>query len=197
MTVSIMSYKYGHLVAHAIESVLNQTVKADEILVVDDAGSDFYNIVSRYPEVKVIQRAKNMGIVGNFNDILNNHVKTDRVLYLGADNWLHPKTLESLNCKEGDVITYDAYMVGGWDMTDMAQYEQDGYRVWQTNGTPHGSSLYNVDFARSVNGYESSSNEHSEEDSMLFNKMIGAGAKVSYVEQPFLYYRYHKWNYNK
>ena len=37
ITVVISSYKYGHLAAHCIESVLCQTKKADKILFVDDA----------------------------------------------------------------------------------------------------------------------------------------------------------------
>lgn len=189
ITVCIMSYKYGHLLAHAIESVINQTVKPERILVVDDGVGDCD--VARKYEVDYLKRRKNFGIVDNFNDTLS-RVRTERVLFLGADNWLHPQTLEELSKDKSDIVTYDCYMVGNWDMTDMAQYEQDGYPVWKTNGTPHGSSLYNVDKA---DKYKSSGNKKSEEDSMLFNKMIENGASVGYVERPLLYYRKHRGNF--
>lgn len=187
-----MSYKYGHLVAQAIESVINQTVKPERILVVDDGVGDC-DIAKKY-EVDYLKRRKNFGIVDNFNDTLN-RVRTKRVLFLGADNWLHPETLEELNARDEDIVTYDCYMVGNWDMTDMAQYRQDGYKVWKTNGTPHGSSLYDVAKAKRAGGYKPSGNKKSEEDSMLFNKMIENGATVGYVERPLLYYRKHRGNF--
>ena len=40
ISVCIFSYNYSHLVAHAIESVLSQTRKADKIYVIDDGAKD-------------------------------------------------------------------------------------------------------------------------------------------------------------
>lgn len=190
-----MSYRYGHLASHAIESVLCQTKPADEIVVVDDGAKDFPK-QPIYRGVDYVMRHKNLGIVKNFNTTLN-QVTTDRVLFLGADNWLHPKTLELLSESDADIITYDTYMVGPWVMGDRAQYEQDGYPVQQMNGTPHGSSLYNVKLAREVGGYEASGNEKSEEDSVLFGRMIEAGARVDYLQRPLLYYRKHEANFQR
>lgn len=187
-----MSYKYGHLLAHAIESVINQTVKPERILVVDDGVGDC-DIATKY-EVDYLKRRRNFGIIDNFNDVLK-RIETPRVLYLGADNWLHPKAIELLTQHKEDIITYDCYMVGNWDMTDMAQYQQDDYPVWKTNGTPHGSSLYKVKKALKAGGYAPSGNQKSEEDSVLFNKMIKSGASVGYVERPLLYYRKHRGNF--
>lgn len=191
----ITSYNYGHLAAHAIESALNQTKKFDEILLIDDGVGDCQHLRKLYSEIRILQRRSNLGIVRNFNKALN-QVTTNKVLFLGADNWLHPRTLEMLSGDKSDIVTYDCYMVGHWDMTKTAQYEQDGYVAWKTNGTPHGSSLYNVELARQVGGYEASGNKHTEEDSVLFNKMIKAGASVGYIERPLLYYRMHKGNFN-
>lgn len=189
LSVNICSYRYGHLLAHAIESVLNQTVKPDKIMVVDDGVGDC-DIAKKYP-VDYLKRKRNFGIVDNFNDVLR-RVNTEWVMFLGADNWLHPKTIEHLSQLDNDIITYDCYMVGNWDMTDMAQYEQDGYPVWKTNGTPHGSSMYRTSKATK---YKASGNKKSEEDSVMFNEMIANGASVGYVERPLLYYRKHRGNF--
>lgn len=194
--VFISSYKYGHLAAHAIESVLAQTKQPDFITLVDDGIGDCEHLRKLYPEIEIIKRHRNLGIVNNFNEMLN-HARIGRMLVLGADNWLHPETLKLLHSRENaDIMTYDAYLVGPWDNSKRAIYDQDGYTCWKTNGTPHGSALYNVALAKQVGGYEASGNKHTEEDSMLFNKMIKAGATVNYVERPLLYYRYHRSNFN-
>lgn len=185
VTCCIMSYNYGHLVSQAIESVLCQTRKFDKVKVYDDGVFDFYKVPSIYPEAQFIQRSQNMGIVANFNDALNN-VDTDLVMFLGADNWLHPETLEKLLTLDEDIISYPAYLVG-----------VGKYKRWEP-GVPHGSSLYNVEKAKAVGGYEASGNEHTEEDSVLFKKMRQAGASCALYDKPMLYYRWnHRTNYNK
>lgn len=196
VTVNICSFFYGHLAAHCIESVLAQTRPAESIRLYDDGVGDCEHLRKLYPDVEIIKRHRNLGIVENFNLALK-RTKTEQVMFLGADNWLHPETLRALRHQENaDIMTYDAYLVGHWDNTKRAIYDQDGYVCWKTNGTPHGSALYNVALAKEVGGYEASGNNHTEEDSMLFNKMIKAGATVRYVERPLLYYRHHKRNYN-
>lgn len=183
-TVNIMSYTYGHLAAHAIESVLNQSKPFDVINFYDDGVGDCAHLPKLYPEVNFILREKNLGIIDNFNDALEN-TKTDRVLFLGADNWLHPDTLSAVSKYEEDIVSYHGYK---W--TTQQQY-------WDINQA-HGSSAYNVALAKSVGGYEASGNEHTEEDSMLFNKMLKAGATLAVIHTPLLQYRWaHRSNYNK
>jgi hypothetical protein len=53
ITVVISSYKYGHLAAHCIESVLCQTKKADKILFVDDGVGDCHHLPKLYPSIEV------------------------------------------------------------------------------------------------------------------------------------------------
>lgn len=180
-----MSYKYGHLAAQAIESVLNQTKQFDVIRFYDDGAGDCAHLPDIYPEVEFILRPKNLGIIDNFNDALN-RTDTEQTMFLGADNWLHPKTLELLSTAKEDVISYPAWLV-----------KQSDYERWEP-GVPHGSSLYNVALAKKVGGYEASGNEHTEEDSELFKKMKQAGATIGLVDIPLLFYRWrHRRNFNK
>lgn len=184
-TAVIASYKYGHLAAQAIESVLNQTVKFDRVMFVDDGIGDCKRLKQIYPEVEFILRKQNVGVVDNFNDMLS-RVETDRVMFLGADNWLDHNTLELTSASSADIVSYNAWFV------------QDGPYVMWTPGVPHGSSLYNVAKAREVGCYESSGNDHAEEDSVLFAKMRANGATFEVINHPLLYYRWrHRLNYNK
>lgn len=206
ITVVICSYKYGHLAAQAVESVLNQTRKPDRILFVDDGVGDCRHIERLYPEVEFMERPENLGIVENFNDLLN-RVETDKVMFLGADNYLDLETLSVLENFEEDIISYDIAVFGSErdyfmrtrGITQMAH----GMGLWrfqkgnilETNYI-HGSSLYDVTKAKKV-GYKASGGQNTEEDWYLFKGMIQNGATHRHIPEPLLFYRRHRENFHK
>jgi glycosyltransferase involved in cell wall biosynthesis len=201
ITIVISSYKYGHLAAHCIESILCQTRKADKILFVDDGVGDCNHLPKLYPSVEYVMRTINMGTVANFQDMLN-RVETDKCMFIGADNWLRADTLDLLDRKKTDIVTYDIVVTG--ELRDniaqrhgheMADYQGDYY--WSRMMVHHGSMLYNTNLARKVGGYAASGGPNSEEDLVLWNRMIKANATVSHVDQGLLYYRRHKENFIK
>lgn len=206
-TCVIASYKYGHLVAHAVESVLSQTVPFDEVVVIDDGVGDCRHIEDLFPEVELVERPENLGTVENFQQALMD-VDTDRVMFLGADNWLRPDTLERLQEYDHDIVSYDIALTGTeqhqFAKHTRAVFHQDkGYYIWtfepgdinQANYI-HGSSLYNVKKAQKV-GYKASGRANTEEDWMLFKGMLENGATHRHVSEPFLYYRRHRENFNQ
>ena len=91
ISVIIASYRYGHLAAHCIESLLSQTTLPSRILFVDDGGLDCSHLPSLYPDIEYIFRQKNLGVVDNFHDMLSK-VNTEYVLFIGADNWLRSES---------------------------------------------------------------------------------------------------------
>lgn len=192
MEVVIMSYGYGHLAAHAIESVLSQTQSPERIIFIDDGKGDCRHIPRLYPQVDFHERKKNLGITDSFNSALYGHVKGEQVLMLGADNWLHPLAIELMSKESRDIVTTDLYVVGIGDLWKAYPETQDGYHIWRQ--PIHGCSLYNVKQARDVGGYEASGGEKNESDTMMFNKMIDAGASLGYVRRPLIYWRQHVWN---
>lgn len=202
VTVVIASYKYGHLAAHCIESVLSQTVKPDKILFVDDGVGDCKHLTKLYPSVEFVLRKKNLGTVDNFQDMLN-RVDTEYCMFLGADNWLRSDAIELLINKDADVVTYDIIITGeikdelleGWE-DKMTPYQGDFY--WNREGNHHGSILYKVDLAKKI-GYKKYKEGHrySTEDLRLWNGFVELGAKIAYVEEGLLMYRRHKENFNK
>ena len=76
--------------------------KPEKILFVDDGVGDCKHLPSLYPEVEYIFRETNLGTVANFQDMLE-RVQTEKVLFLGADNWLRSDTIEILNKTEEDI----------------------------------------------------------------------------------------------
>ena len=200
ITVVIASYKYGHLAAHCIESVLCQSRSADKILFVDDGVGDCTHLPKIYPNVEYVLRDANMGTGKNFHDMLM-RVKTDKCLFVGADNWLRADTLEILDKVNADVVTYDIVVTGdskkgllsrhGHEMTP---YQGDLY--WSRFQRHHGSMMYNTKLAQSI-GYQETGGIHSQEDLFLYNGFKRAGAKMEWVKEGLLYYRRHRENFIK
>ena len=111
ITVIIASYRYGHLAAHCIESLLSQTILPSRILFVDDGGLDCSHLPSLYPDIEYIFRQKNLGVVDNFHNMLSK-VNTEYVLFIGADNWLRSDAIELLSNASTDIVTYDIVVTG-------------------------------------------------------------------------------------
>lgn len=209
ITVAIMSYRYGHLAAHAIESVLAQSKPVHEIIFVDDGVGDCAHLPSLYPSVRYVMRPNNLGIIDNFNRVLFDEVKTDRLLMLGADNALHPEAIRFMQYTTSDIVSSDIALfgTGASDFAGRVNAHDTvfgGFPIWHfhkgnidVGNYIHGSSLYNVQKARAAGGYEKSGNENSEEDWMLWKKMLKAGATHSHLALPLLFYRRHQHNYQR
>lgn len=201
LTVVIASAGYGHLAAHCIESVLCQTKKPSKILFVDDAFGDCKHLLDKY-NLEYVLRDKNLGVLKNFQDILFNHVHTEYVLFVGADNWLRPDTVELLTQKTADIITYDIVITGTnrhsilRNNPDCYPYQGDYY--WPRVNLHHGSMMYRVSKAKECGGYvEAREWSLPAEDLGLWRRLTGAGATVDHVPQALLYYRRHEHNFFK
>jgi glycosyltransferase involved in cell wall biosynthesis len=202
VTVIIASYRYGHLAAHCIESILAQSRTPDKVLFVDDAAGDCYGLSKLYPEVEFVFREKNLGVVENFDDMLQ-RVETEKCMFIGADNWLRSDAIEILMHQKTDIVTYDIVLTGTlkhdtarWHTSEIINYQGDYY--WSRTMKHHGSMLYNARLAKQF-GYRKRErdNSHTEEDWYLWDRMIDAGATVSHVAQGLLFYRKHRENFNK
>ena len=90
ISVVITSYKYGHLAAHCIESVLSQSKIPSTIFFVDDGAKDCGHLPSLSPELNYIFRKENLGIVNNFQKMKLMSARHSRpnaikVIYIGVD----------------------------------------------------------------------------------------------------------------
>ncbi len=205
ITVAIMSYGYAHLASHAVESVLAQTRKADEVIIVDDGKHDGIEAVAQRYGIQAIVRENNLGIIDNFNEV-QKRAQTDYLLMLGADNWLHRDCLADMHDvvvnDQADIVSTDIE-IWGTEAQDFAQQVNAQDYVWKfTQGDIeqgnyiHGSSLYRVALAKEVGGYERNpASVKTEEDWMLWRKMLRAGAKHTHIKRPHLIYRRHKANF--
>lgn len=208
--IVISSYKYGHLAAHCIESVLAQTKPFHKIWFVDDGAGDCKHLPYIYSDrVEFILRDGNLGIVDNFNAMLH-RVDTDYVMFLGADNWLRSDALFQIdramqkNAAISPMIcVYDIIVTGElrheiYQTYHQQMFPKDGDWYWNRSGFHHGSMLYHVETAKKLGGYaHNKTSERTDEDQNLWDKFMKAGHNYIHVEQALLYYRRHKENFNK
>jgi glycosyltransferase involved in cell wall biosynthesis len=202
ITVVIASYRYGHLAAHCIESLLSQTTPPARILFVDDGGLDCNHLPSLYPEIEYILRPKNLGVVDNFQDILS-QINTEYVLFIGADNWLRSDAIELLSKASADIVTYDIVVTGELKEEILVRvpgetlsYQGDLY--WDRQDQHHGSMMYRTSFGQKI-GYKKRYEDgaHPQEDWNLWDKMIEQDATVASLKEGLLFYRRHRENFLK
>ena len=202
ITVVIASYRYGHLAAHCIESLLSQTIPPARIVFVDDGGLDCGHLPSLYPDIEYILRQENLGVVDNFQDILS-QINTEYVLFIGADNWLRSDAIELLSNASTDIVTYDIVVTGELKEEilhrvpgETLAYQGDLY--WDRQERHHGSMLYRTTFGQKI-GYKKRYKDgvHPQEDWNLWDKMLEQGASVSSIKEGLLFYRRHRENFLK
>jgi len=202
ITVVIASYRYGHLAAHCIESLLSQTTPPARILFVDDGGLDCNHLPALYPDIEYVIREKNLGVVDNFQDMLS-RVNTEYVLFLGADNWLRSDAIEQLSNASTDIVTYDVIVTGELKQDILMRipveaFPHQGDLYWSRQDQHHGSMMYRTALAQKI-GYKKrfEDGNHPQEDWNLWDKMLEQGATVASLKEGLLFYRRHRENFLK
>jgi glycosyltransferase involved in cell wall biosynthesis len=93
----ISNYNYANYLEEAISSAVNQTVKFDEIIIVDDASTDnSVDIISKFAQeanVKCIFKTLNQGQLSSFNEGFST-ATGDIIFFLDADDIYHESYLE-------------------------------------------------------------------------------------------------------
>lgn len=93
----INNYNYGHYLAEAVTSALNQTVKFDEIIIVDDASTDnSQEIIAQLAQetgIKYLFKEKNQGQLSSFNEGFL-AATGDIIFFLDADDIYDSQYLE-------------------------------------------------------------------------------------------------------
>lgn len=99
ITVYITNYNYGHFIKKAINSVLNQTFKNFELIIIDDGSKDkSKNIIKKYQSKKNIRVIfqKNKGLVVS-NNLALRLSRAKYIMRLDSDDWLDPHALEIMS----------------------------------------------------------------------------------------------------
>ena len=93
VSIIIPTYNHGRYLKKAIYSVVNQTYKHFEIIVIDDGSTDdTREIVAAFDRVQYIYQ-KNAGVSAARNNAIP-YSKGEYLLFLDGDDWLYPQAID-------------------------------------------------------------------------------------------------------
>lgn len=217
VSIIIPNYNYGRFLREAVDSVLNQIVPPDEVLVIDDASEDdSRSVMQEYAgKVRLEFNDRNLGIVDNFRKAVS-LTSGDYIAFVGADNRVRSDFVElckgALDRDEEAAVAYtDAALFGpraavlaaavGAERVAESVGERWPIHLWRfPDPTPevlaafpehnfvHGSSMYRRRDYDAAGGYL---RENPPEDHHLFYRMHRLGRRFVHVGAPLLEYRQH------
>lgn len=92
------AYNAEQYVTQAVESILNQTYKNYEFIIIDDASTDLtYNILKRFSKkdnrIVLIRNKKNLGVTKSLNRAVAK-ASGKYIVRMDADDWSYPERLK-------------------------------------------------------------------------------------------------------
>lgn len=96
LSVIIPSYNAARYLGRCLDSLLNQTLKNCEIIVVDDGSCDesrekTTEYMKRFPQVSLVESGSHLG-TGAVRNIGLSHASGDYIAFLDADDWVDTDT---------------------------------------------------------------------------------------------------------
>lgn len=160
----VTTHNYARFLGEALDSVLAQTVKASEIVVIDDGSTDDpASVVAQYPQVRLVT-IPNQGIAKARNVGLE-HSTAPFVIFLDADDLLAPVAIESgLECMKanpGAGFVYGAYRLVSKDrepigLPTIARIKPHAYHALLRDNVVrmHAAVLYDREKLIACGGYD-------------------------------------------
>ncbi len=200
ISIIIPAYNYAKYLPECIESVLNQSVKAYEIIVVDDESKDNTPDVcfpyQRDGKIKYLWQ-KNKGLSGARNTGIK-YAHGEYIMCLDADDILRPDAIkEHLRLADpGSVVTCGL----SWFGSETGTFRPQGATLESllTHNTAYCNSLFPKRGWVEVGGYdESDTMRLGLEDWLFWIELAGKGYKFKTNDYVALLYRKHNSNMTK
>lgn len=135
VSVIIPTYNRANTLGRAVKSVLEQTIRQVEIIIVDDASTDdTRQIVERFddPRIRYIKLPENRGACAARN-IGIDQAKGEFIAFQDSDDeWHSDKLAIQLNAiqkQNADVVTCAYYQIRGGQRRKIPEYEIDNHEI--------------------------------------------------------------------
>ena len=134
VSIIIVNYNGKKWLKNCLDSVLKQTYKNFEVIVVDNASTDgsIEFIEKKYPPVRLVKLKKNIGFAGG-NNIGIEHAKGGLIILLNNDTWLENNFLEKL---VKFYVNNDYDVVGPKECSYYKPYSKQNF-YWSIDFTGH------------------------------------------------------------
>ena len=194
-TVSIVipCYNYAHYLDECIQSILNQTHKPKEIIVVDDGGKDnCEEVCKKYPEVTYL-RKENGGLASARNAGIKK-ATGDYIQTIDSDDKLTPGAIEEhVKLMDGKTIAQNALMEFGDRYVVMIPTQGVDLRRLLLSNTIFCNAMYPRKAWGEVGGYdESEIMRWGLEDYEFWIRLMAAGYELKTSDFIALRYRVHE-----
>lgn len=191
LTVVITAYNYARYLDECIQSVLDQSVKADEIIVVDDESTDnTREIVAKYPVKYIWQR--NKGLSGARNTGIR-AATSEYIMSLDADDMLRPDAIkEHMKLTAPDAVAQCGLMYFGSQIATFRPQGANLQSLLKTNSV-YCNSVFPKKAWIEVGGYdESPTMRLGLEDWLFWIECAVKGYKFNTGDYIALLYRRHE-----
>jgi len=204
VTLAISCFKYGREATEALDSLLSQTERVIDVVIVDDCSPDDSAQVvldwfgrkhwaDKFANVVLVKHGENHGLAQSRNTALSLTL-TPYIFILDADNQLYPRAIETLRQaleSSGCAMAYSLVEKFG------AQQDIMNNTIWLPEKFSYGNyidamALVRTDVLRELGGYREMPNKFGWEDYDLWCSFVDRGLRGCHVPQILCRYRVHE-----
>lgn len=200
VTIAIPVYNAELYLKEAIQSVLNQTFKSFQLIILNDGSTDSsMKIANGFldPRIQIIDDGKNEGLQYRLNQIID-IAETTYLARMDADDIMHPQKLEKQidvlnNNTDIDVLGTNAYTINHNSEVVGIRFKPSIKKLSKTNGFIHPTIIGKTEWFRK-NRYDNKADRI--EDTELWYRT----SKISnfmLLTEPLFFYREVGFNYYK
>ncbi len=197
VTIYITNYNYGKYIEQSINSVLSQTYKSIDLIIIDDGSIDnSYEIIKKYEGLESIRTVfqKNKGLNAT-NNVAIELAKGKYIMRLDADDFLEPSAVAIMVALlEADdslgLVFPDYYYVDAdGKITGQERRHHFDDEVTLYDQPAHGAcTMVRLDFLKALGGYDES---FSCQDGYELWIKFTSFHKVTNISRPLFSYRRH------
>ena len=202
ISVYLLNYNYAKYIEKSIKSVLNQTFKNFELIIIDDGSTDnSKKLIAKYsehPKIRIIYQ-KNKGLISSSNIAIKASLG-EFIIRLDADDYFDKNALSILYSeikKDKNIgIVYPNFYEVDENSNIISVVRKDLSKGKKIKDNPgHGACcLIRKNFLLSENLYDE---KFDRQDGYNLWYKFYQKYKIKYVELPLFYYRQHKNNLTK
>ncbi|MFH1670499.1 MAG: glycosyltransferase [Patescibacteria group bacterium] len=196
VAVIIPCHNYAHFLAEAIESVLMQTIRPAEIIVVDDASVDNTKEVAlKYEDQGIKYIRGEWHSVGAARNVGLERTNAPFIICLDADDKLHPEYvcsgLSVLKNNPSAAIAYTSHQCFGSEDSYYNAPDQFDWRRFEMENHMHSASMVRREAIEQIGGWSHGVTHHG--DWVTWRRILRLGWKAVKSDGIF-YYRKHDSN---